>query len=507
MSPSASRADFNGDGALDVATADNDKSDTGLGVRLGRGDGTLAPIERYATGEQSYGVAVADFDGDHRPDLAVANCGSNDVSVLRGRGDGSFEPAVAWTAGGCPADVMAGDVNGDQVPDLVTIDNNSATVTVLLGTGDGRFAAGHAYAVGAAYPQMGILEDLDGDGHLDVATPDEGSGQWDALAVLWGNGDGSFTSPTAVQTAGVWGNQPRGIGAGDLNGDGRPDLVTAGWGLVAVALNSGQRTFAESHTFAAYPGASTAGDAHGVTVLDADGDGRLDVAAAQGGSTAGPGGLAVLHGDGAGGLGRLDWYAIPPTDQNPQTAEGGANAQDVAAGDFDGDGLPDLAVSHGLYGYDEGGVAMLLNAGQNPPAPAPSDAPSSSGAATQPASGASQTDTAAANTAPPSASDVGTPMTSGAAGPEVRRASLGSLRLRRLASRPGRIRVRIVRTSTWTGATTVAVKRRGSGRWHRIARSRRLAFTVSRRARPGRYLVRASFAGVARRISVRVRRR
>src|SRR2546422_886081 len=129
--------DFNGDGRPDLAVA-NFGSNT-VSVLLGIGDGSFQPARTFAAGTSPLSVAVGDFNGDGRPDLAVANFGSNTVSVLLGIGDGTFQPALTFAAGTQPVFVAVGDLNGDGRPDLAVANTGSDNVSVLLGIGDGTF--------------------------------------------------------------------------------------------------------------------------------------------------------------------------------------------------------------------------------------------------------------------------------------------------------------------------------------------------------------------------------
>ena len=128
--------DLNGDHILDLVVTDmNDGApDPGsLTVLLGKGDGTFTPTATSpATGSVPYSVAVADFNGDGKPDLAVANAGSNTISVLLGNGDGTFATPMSFSAGEDPIFAAVGDFNGDGIPDLAAANNTSSSVTVLL---------------------------------------------------------------------------------------------------------------------------------------------------------------------------------------------------------------------------------------------------------------------------------------------------------------------------------------------------------------------------------------
>src|SRR5881628_2469498 len=138
--------DFNGDGRLDLAVTNASSYDVPgtVSVLLGNGDGTFQSALSFAAGSDARSVAVGDFNGDGRPDLAVANAGyPGTVSVLLGNGDGTFQPAQSFAAGSNAVSVAVGDVNGDGRPDLVVADlglnTGYSTVLVLLGNGDGTF--------------------------------------------------------------------------------------------------------------------------------------------------------------------------------------------------------------------------------------------------------------------------------------------------------------------------------------------------------------------------------
>src|SRR5262249_47691240 len=140
----------------------------------GHGDGTFQTAIDYATGSNPVSVAVGDFNGDGKADLAVANAVSANVSVLLGNGDGSFQAAVNYGAGGYPYSVAVGDFNDDGKPDLAVANPNGATVNVLLGNGDGTFSKYISYPLGGSYPPGGYpssvaVGDFNGDGRSDLA--------------------------------------------------------------------------------------------------------------------------------------------------------------------------------------------------------------------------------------------------------------------------------------------------------------------------------------------------
>jgi hypothetical protein len=159
----------------------------------------LAPIY-YATGASSNAVVTADFNDDGHLDLATANHGSNDVSVLLGNGDGTFQSARIFATTGSPVWIEAGDFNGDGKLDLVTGnyvwygDESYNEFSTLLGNGDGSFQwIGNSTAGGGNYQDV-ALGDVNGDGKLDVATTMNGgftSGGEGESSRLWGTGTAS----------------------------------------------------------------------------------------------------------------------------------------------------------------------------------------------------------------------------------------------------------------------------------------------------------------------------
>ena len=170
---SVTRADFNHDGKLDLALADVNTSSFGPGrvsVLLGNGDGTFAAPLPLQAGIRAEALATGDFNGDGKPDLAVATdldeIGS--VTILIGNGDGTFQPQVSYSTGRRAVFVATGDFNGDRKLDLAVVNQDNNTVTLLTGKGDGTFELQAHYATGIA-PSSVALGDFDGDGELDMA--------------------------------------------------------------------------------------------------------------------------------------------------------------------------------------------------------------------------------------------------------------------------------------------------------------------------------------------------
>ncbi|WP_407571665.1 FG-GAP repeat domain-containing protein [Deinococcus altitudinis] len=209
--------DLNGDGKLDLVTANSGSNDVSvlLGL-LGPGDGTFGAQTPYRVGTAPAAVTLGDLNGDGKLDLVTANSGSNDVSVLLGQGDGTFGVQTPYRVGIAPVSVALGDLNGDGFLDLVTANTDSGDVSVLLGRGDGTLGAPVTYA-GGVQPGSVVLGDVNGDGKLDIVTTtfDSSGG-----LVLSGQGDGTFRAPVSSGVASLF------AALGDVNGDGRLDLVT-----------------------------------------------------------------------------------------------------------------------------------------------------------------------------------------------------------------------------------------------------------------------------------------
>jgi hypothetical protein len=342
--------DFNRDGKLDLVTANlgNGAPGTGsLSVLLGRGDGTFQAASTFGVGPASSPIAVAagDFNGDGKLDLAVANFGDGSIYLFMGRGDGTFAPGGVINLGFLPVGLAAADLNGDGKLDLVVTNVGSppgsgpGSVDVLLGNGNGTFQPPQAYAVGTE-PVAVAVGDFNGDGKPDLAVVNQGS---NTVSLLLGAGKGLFKP--AVNYA--VGTGPDALALADLNGDGKLDLVTSnGTGsTLSVLLGNGNGTFQTAVNYA------VGEDPEAVAVADVNGDGKKDLVVTANYDMP-TGTVSILSGNGKGTFNQPVDYAV------------GAGPVPVVVGDFNGDGLPDLAVGDaGQTRAPAAGVSVFLSQG------------------------------------------------------------------------------------------------------------------------------------------------
>ena len=264
--------DFNGDGKLDVAVANAFSGN--VSILLGDGAGGLAAGTAVQLGGEPIAVVAGDFNGDGKVDLAVADLYYNRVFLLSGNGNGTFAVGAPLGVGLAPIAVAVSDFNRDGKLDLVVVNGSSGntvgqTITVLLGNGNGSFGAPFSYPTGPS-PYAVVVADFNGDGNPDLAVA---SGDGNSVSVLLGRGDGTF-APAVTYAAGFY---PDGIAAGDLNGDGKLDLAVVNdySNDVSILLGRGDGTFGPATRFAAGSGPA------GVVIADFNGDGRNDLAIAN----------------------------------------------------------------------------------------------------------------------------------------------------------------------------------------------------------------------------------
>lgn len=414
---SLAAGDFANNGIQDLVAVNGagyaaSNNSSSASILMGNGDGTFKPALTFATGNDPVSVAVGDLTSDGKLDIVTANDGSPgqtyslgyyqcgyippvppSMSVLMGNGDGTFQapinftlpevqdPGTTTSVPQYPMSVAVGDMNHDGHPDLVVAASSAPVfggfgwtyVDVLLGHGDGTFTTASTTRISnnrgpqSTGTQQVALADFSGDGNLDVAVP------WDDsiyVDVLRGNGDGTLSAPAPFPTGG---NGAISLTAGDINGDGKQDLVTTNNGnSFSVLLGNGDGTFQAPIT-SLLNGVSPPGyggvtplpltqHPTGIVVGDLNHDGKMDLAITAFASYSkytGAGyygqyfqnvvddNVNVLLGNGDGTF--ADTQTVP-------LGSGGTSGVTVAA-NFNGDAFPDLAAPAG------NGVSVLLNDG------------------------------------------------------------------------------------------------------------------------------------------------
>lgn len=336
--------DINGDGYPDVIAMNaTDSTSSLIDVLLGNGNGTFQMPETYSPGFFPTGFTCTDFNGDGYADISVVgattdpNTGSitGYMDMFFGQGSGvlSGPNMTQLSFPGPPADHpfehVAGDLNGDGIPDLIVI--LGGDFQVFLGNGDGTFTAGESYA---AISNRYTLADLNGDGNLDIAFICQDA----SIVPIFGNGDGTFDAQKVYSSGG----SPVTLSIGDLNHDGKSDIVTANLSDSRVSVLLGETGYKFSSE-KSYQVNGMAGFFWGVTIADFNGDGNPDIAVA--GEDANEAGILFGNGDGTFG--------------NSQTYQVGTQPLGIAAADLNGDGAADIVTSN----CQGSSVSVLLNNG------------------------------------------------------------------------------------------------------------------------------------------------
>ncbi|HYL37359.1 MAG TPA: FG-GAP-like repeat-containing protein [Bryobacteraceae bacterium] len=322
-------ANFSGGGKADLAVA-NQGSST-LTLLRGLGNGFFQPLPTQKTGLSPRAVVTGDFNLDGRTDLAVADFAANSVSILLGNGNGTFRLMASLNAAG-PASIVVGDFNSDGIPDLAVAESNSNKVSIFIGIGNGVFQRFFSMAVGNG-PASIITDDFNGDGVPDLAVANTSSNN---VSILLGLGDATFRPPLNFEA----GSLPAYLVSGDFNGDGQTDLAVvnatgSATSSVTILLGLGNGFF---HGFIN----PTAGaNASFLVAGDFNLDGVLDLAVANTGSNT----ISIYIGFGDG------------TFQPRRDFVAGSAPDWIGVTDLNGDGKPDLLVANSRSNT----VSVLIN--------------------------------------------------------------------------------------------------------------------------------------------------
>jgi prolyl-tRNA editing enzyme YbaK/EbsC (Cys-tRNA(Pro) deacylase) len=267
---SVAAADVNGDGKIDLISANTDGNS--LTVLTNNGSSGFVPAGNYSVGFFPTSIAVADVNGDGKTDLISANFSGNSLTVLTNDGSGRFGVAGTYSVGNNPVSVAVADVNGDGKTDLISADSGFSgageTLTVLTNNGAGGFVVAGTYSVGNA-PYSVAVADLNGDGKIDLISANLSG---NSLTVLTNNGSGGFVLAGTYSV----GNTPYSATASDVNGDGKIDLISANYAgnSLTVLTNNGSGGFVLAGTY-------FVGSPRSVSTADINGDGEIDLISAN----------------------------------------------------------------------------------------------------------------------------------------------------------------------------------------------------------------------------------
>ena len=323
-------ADLNGDGVIDIVTANLDNAPGTVSVLFGRGDGGFKPAFPLAVGPQPTCVAVGDFNGDGIPDIAAFGSGSYGSTVytlyiLLGKGGGAFAPAISQTITQNLTFLTAADVNGDGKDDLIGA--GYGQIAIFPGTSSGIAPTPILTTCDNGSSRLAAA-DLDGDGKIDLIQYGRSTTNTSTYvttvyspAIFYGLGNGTFKPAQPLATV----FPPTALTVYDMNHDGKPDIVTASASDVEVVLNAGRGTFYQP---TAYASANTS--ANVIAVADLNGDGRPDIAVVTGASYSGTGYTLNTLVSNNGAYQSATSYLLS------------ANTANIYLGDTNGDGKPDL---------------------------------------------------------------------------------------------------------------------------------------------------------------------
>ncbi|MBK9488286.1 MAG: choice-of-anchor D domain-containing protein [Haliscomenobacter sp.] len=286
--------DFNNDGLQDIATANSNNFNHSVSIRMGDGTGSFTGNTTIPVGEDPYSVAIGDFNGDGKQDFATANYTSNSVSIRLGDGSGGFSGSTEIPVGGGAYGAYAvaiGDFNGDGKQDIAAANGTDGTVSILIGDGSGGFSVTATLSVGSS-PSFVAIGDFNADSYQDLAVVNIIS---NSVSILLGNGIGSFTASPHVPIGGLpVGSSPYSVAIGDFNGDNLQDLAVANIQdkSISIRLGDGLGGFSGSLNIPAlaFP--------YIVAIADFNSDNKQDIAFSNSGGFDHT--ISIRFGDGSG---------------------------------------------------------------------------------------------------------------------------------------------------------------------------------------------------------------
>jgi hypothetical protein len=312
----AALRDVNGDGALDIVTAN--RTSRNVTVNFGNGMGSFGARISTSVSANPLSLAVGDWNGDGRLDIATLN--DDNVSTMVGDGAGHFTTLRQFAVPVGGKQIVSADFNIDGKADLAIVNNFNNNVQIFRGDGTGVFSLSNTLATNFGPAQMAVA-DLNADGRLDIVVSNNGA---DNLSIFLATAQGGFGNPSTISS----GYGPRAILVGDVSGDGKADLVVtqskiSQVGEVAVLNGTGTGTFGAPAVFNGGPVPNSA------AVADFNRDGRLDVATANlTGNT-----VSILQNAGAGAFINAGKVTLPV----------GSFPHAVVMADFNKDGKVDFA--------------------------------------------------------------------------------------------------------------------------------------------------------------------
>lgn len=348
------QGDFNADGKPDLVVVNagdrNLSNPGGISILLGNGDGTFQPAMDFSAGNNPASVAVGDFDGDGKDDLAVQRPGdgqsdAGDITIFISNGDGSFRKGQVITSVLVPSALLAADFNSDGILDLAAVQGSNNQVKVSLGKGAGTFSDPKTFeSPSTIYGRKLEVLDFNRDGKEDIAVTGAGGG-----SVLTGNGDGTFQAGIMLGNSTFLDSLEF---VGDFNQDGNIDAILTHCTLGGfppkphctelVQLNDGNRSLSDAPVISPLPDRTH-------TVADFNGDGNLDIAGIFSSNNSPGAGVFLGNGDGS--------------FQQPLSfpADSPASMQVALSADLNNDKAPDLVLIDAIAGANM--ISVILNSG------------------------------------------------------------------------------------------------------------------------------------------------